>query len=98
MFQTLLEYKLADRGKHLLKIGQYEPSSKQCGDCDSVNHNLKLSDRIWKCPSCGHEHDRDLNAATNIRKLAFCRNDRSTDNKFLGRDTPEFTLVEIGVS
>ncbi|MFY1644252.1 IS200/IS605 family element RNA-guided endonuclease TnpB [Methanoculleus bourgensis] len=69
-FFTILEYKCLKYGKTLLKIGQFEPSSKICNCCGYTNRNLKLSDREWTCPDCGIVHDRDINAAINIKKFA----------------------------
>jgi len=66
-----LEYKCTQYGKTLLKIGQFEPSSKLCSVCGSVNRDLKLQDREWTCPDCGTFHDRDINAAINIKKMAL---------------------------
>lgn len=66
-----LEYKCTMYGKTLLKIGQFEPSSKLCSVCGSVNRDLKLQDREWTCPDCGTFHDRDINAAINIKKMAL---------------------------
>ncbi|MED2933584.1 zinc ribbon domain-containing protein, partial [Bacillus wiedmannii] len=42
-------------------------SSKMCSSCGSINKELKLSDRVYKC-TCGHEMDRDLNAAINLSR------------------------------
>ena len=70
-FVTKLEYKALFYGKTILRIGQFEPSSKICNKCGYYNHDLKLSDRCWICPDCGSEHDRDINAAINIKKLAL---------------------------
>jgi putative transposase len=55
----------------LLTIGQFEPSSKMCSNCGAVNRDLKLSDREWVCPGCGVHHDRDTNAAINIKTMAL---------------------------
>jgi len=66
MFLEMLKYKLEDRGKVLVKIDKYYPSSKKCNCCGYINNNLKLSERVWICPSCGKSHDRDINAALNI--------------------------------
>ncbi len=66
-FRTFLSYKLAERGKKLITIDKWFPSSKTCNVCGYVNFELKLSDRSWVCPECGTEHNRDLNAAVNIR-------------------------------
>lgn len=67
MFRNMLRYKLADRGKWLIEADRYYPSSKLCSVCGYKNAELTLSDRVWKCPSCGTILDRDVNAAVNIR-------------------------------
>lgn len=68
-----LEYKCKMYGKTLLKIGQFEPSSKLCSTCGTINRNLTLQDREWTCSDCGTHHDRDINAAINIKKMALQR-------------------------
>jgi len=70
-FFTILEYKCRRYGKTLLKIGRFDPSSKICHGCGYINQDLKLSDREWTCPDCGTHHDRDINAAINIKKFAL---------------------------
>lgn len=70
MFRTILGYKLADRGKVLIKIDKWFPSSKLCHVCGAVNSELTLSDREWDC-ECGEHHLRDLNAAINIRNAGI---------------------------
>ena len=67
-FVNFLDYKLRWLGKELIKVDRYFPSSKTCSDCGCVNNNLKLNDRDWICPICGKKHDRDINAAINIKK------------------------------
>lgn len=69
-FVQYLTYKANWSGKNILRIGQFEPSSKACNRCGTINHNLTLKDRYWKC-SCGKRIDRDINAACNIRDWAF---------------------------
>jgi putative transposase len=69
MFRILLGQKLEAVGKTLGEIHRYEPSSKTCGDCGHVHKELTLAQRSWTCPSCGVIHDRDLNAANNIKKM-----------------------------
>lgn len=66
MFRQFLEYKVKD----LRVIGRFEPSSKLCNVCGDKNDNLKLSDRKWTC-SNGHELDRDVNAAINIKNFGL---------------------------
>ena len=70
MFRTFLGYKLADRGKVLIKIDKWFPSSKMCSECGAINSELTLADREWIC-ECGVHHDRDLNAAINIRNVGL---------------------------
>ena len=65
-FARLLEYKCAERGRSLVKIGRFYPSSKTCSACGHRLDALPLSVRSWDCPSCGVHHDRDVNAARNI--------------------------------
>ena len=65
-FARLLEYKCAERGRSLVKIGRFYPSSKTCSACGHRLDALSLSVRSWDCPSCGVHHDRDVNAARNI--------------------------------
>jgi len=67
MFLNFLEYKLEWRGKKLIKVDRYFPSSKKCSECGYVNNELTLNDREWVCPICGQKHDRDINAANNIK-------------------------------
>lgn len=67
-FIQCLEYKCRERGKKLQRVDKWYASSRICHNCGYVNHNLKLSDRSWVCPSCGTTHNRDLNAAFNIRQ------------------------------
>lgn len=70
-FVRELTYKSEWYGKNVVYIGRYEPSSKLCHCCGYINKDLKLSDREWKCPICGETHDRDVNAAINIKKIAL---------------------------
>ena len=71
MFRTFLSYKLAERGKKLVTIDKWFPSSKMCHVCGVLNDALTLSSREWVCPSCGTEHNRDENAAINIRNAGL---------------------------
>jgi putative transposase len=71
MFFNQLEYKSELYGKTLLKIGQFEPSTKICNNCGFHNKELTLKDREWQCPECNITHDRDINAAINIKKFAL---------------------------
>ncbi len=66
-FVNFLDYKCEKEGKVLLEINRWFPSSKTCSNCHYQIKKLPLDVRAWTCPSCGTHHDRDGNAATNIR-------------------------------
>ena len=70
-FVRQLEYKSEWYGKNVLFIGRFDPSSKLCHKCGYINNELTLKDREWTCPVCGERLDRDVNAAINIREIAF---------------------------
>lgn len=65
-----VEYKAKWGGKRVVEAGRFYPSSKTCNRCGVVNDGLRLSDERWACPSCGASHDRDTNAALNLRDQA----------------------------
>ena len=65
LFLSMLEYKLEERGKYLIKVDRYFASSKICSVCGKKKEKLSLSERIYYC-ECGHRMDRDVNAAVNI--------------------------------
>ena len=69
-FNELIDQKAKWYGVNILRIGKFEPSSKMCS-CGYVYKDLKLSQRVWTCPSCGRTNQRDLLAANNIKAFAF---------------------------
>ena len=78
--RSMLEYKCEWSGKNLVVIGRFEPSSKTCSCCGKINKDLKLSDREWICDDCGTRHDRDVNAAINIKNFGL-RNQPSVSQR-----------------
>jgi putative transposase len=70
-FVDKLTYKAEWCGKTILRIGQFEPSSKLCNVCGYHNKDLTLAVREWTCLECNTTHDRDVNAAINIKKFAL---------------------------
>ena len=68
-----LTYKAAWSGKYLVQIDQWYASSKTCSCCATKIEILPLSKRQWTCPNCGAEHDRDINAAQNIRQQGILK-------------------------
>lgn len=67
MIKNQLIYKSEWNGIHLAQAPTFYASSKFCSNCGHKNESLKLSDRDWVCPCCGSHHDRDVNAAQNLR-------------------------------
>ena len=68
---TKLEYESEWSGKLILLIGKFVPSSKICPVCGYHNSELTLEDGEWKCADCKTKHDKDINAAINIKKLSL---------------------------
>ena len=68
-----LEYKAKQSGVHLAKIDQWFASSKTCSSCSFKMDKLLLSVREWHCPNCNAHHDRDINAAVNIKKQGILK-------------------------
>ncbi len=65
---TKIEAKLKAQGGYLVRVDRFFPSSKTCSRCGAKNTDLTLKDRTWTCAACGTTHDRDVNAAINIRQ------------------------------
>jgi putative transposase len=64
---TMLKYKAEWEGKTYIEVDRFFPSSKTCSNCLHQVDNLGLDIRSWQCPKCQILHDRDINAAMNIR-------------------------------
>jgi len=71
MFCTMLKYKAESEGRQYIEIDRWFPSSKTCHVCLNRVDNLSLDVRAWTCKHCGTHHDRDVNAAINIRNEAL---------------------------
>jgi putative transposase len=69
-FRRQLEYKATMRGGVVVVADRWFASSKTCSACGSVQEAMPLSVRQWICPDCGTRHDRDLNAAINLKNMA----------------------------
>lgn len=69
-FVAMLEYKARRYGRTLVKIGRFTPTSQTCSTCGAVNGPKPLNIREWTCSACGTVHDRDHNAAINVKTAA----------------------------
>lgn len=78
-FLRQIAYKADWYGRTLIKADRFYPSSKMCNSCKELM-KLELSDRKWTCPACGETHDRDINAAINLRNLAVGHPDNNACN------------------
>lgn len=66
-FVRQLQYKAEESGRSVVAIDQFFPSSKRCSGCGYIQPKMALNVRSWQCPECGADHDRDINAAKNIK-------------------------------
>jgi putative transposase len=66
----MLEYKAARYGRRLVRIGRFEPTSQTCSTCGVKDGPKPLYVREWTCSACGTVHDRDHNAAINVKTAA----------------------------
>ncbi|MFE6801090.1 RNA-guided endonuclease InsQ/TnpB family protein [Streptomyces sp. NPDC057681] len=69
-FVAMLEYKAKRYGRTLVKIGRFTPTSQTCSTCGAVDGPKPLNVREWTCAACGAVHDRDHNAALNVKQAA----------------------------
>lgn len=63
---AMLEYKAARYGRTFARVDRFFPSTRRCSDCGRITERMALNVRSWDCP-CGANHDRDVNAAINIK-------------------------------
>ncbi|WP_072622274.1 RNA-guided endonuclease InsQ/TnpB family protein [Spirulina major] len=66
-FLQILEWVATKKGKRVVYVDRWFPSSKTCSSCGHILEHLDLETRHWRCPSCSTENDRDENAAMNIK-------------------------------
>lgn len=87
---SMLKYKAAWHNRRIIEIGKFFPSSKICSCCGHRMNYMGLEVREWICPQCNTIHDRDINAAINIKNEGL----RNLDNQGTVRNTEtEGTLV-----
>jgi len=85
-FKNMLMYKAGWYGREVIQVNRWFPSSKLCSCCGYKNDDLTLKDRTWMCPECNSLHNRDLNAAINIRNEG--------ERIKIGLSSPELTHQE----
>jgi len=85
-FKTMLTYKAEWYDREVIQVSRWFPSSKLCSCCGYKKDDLTLKDRTWLCPECNSLHDRDINAAINIRNEG--------ERIKIGLSSPELTHQE----
>ncbi len=96
-FKEILKYKAEWYGREIVEIDTFYPSSKTCSCCGYKNKELSLKDREWTCSDCGAIHDRDLNAAMNIRNEGLrLLKVRSSSPELTPLDSSGYALDELG--
>jgi putative transposase len=95
-FKNIMLYKANWYGRYVVEVDRWFPSSKLCNVCGYKNTELTLSDREWICPDCKTKHNRDLNAAINIKNegLKIIGELYSPLKIKIGSRSTEFTLVD----
>ena len=68
-----IHWQLSYKAQHLIKAPRFYPSSKTCSHCGVIKSDLKVTDRIYRCPHCGLEINRDYNAALNLMKIGLVK-------------------------
>ncbi len=67
LFREMLRYKLARQGKQLIQVSRCRPTTRTCSVCGFVRDEVSLRAKTWVCPKCGAAHNREVNAARNIK-------------------------------
>jgi putative transposase len=91
-FVEMLKYKAEIYGKTFRQVSRWYPSSKNCSNCGHYYKDLKQDTTEWTCPECQKTHDRDLNAAKNIKKQGLIDLIDETMNLWDGGDSTVILL------
>ena len=70
-FVQILQQKCAKHDKQFGQIELWTATTKPCSECGERNEEITLADRRWRCSHCGTDHDRDINAAINIKQAGL---------------------------
>lgn len=91
---SMLKYKAAWYNRQIIEVGRFYPSSKTCHCCGHKMNYMSLEIREWTCPNCGIKHDRDINAAINIKNEGLRILDKGTVGNTETLDSYSSMLVE----
>ncbi len=90
---SMIEYKCSWYGKTYYRINRWTPTSKTCSSCGNKLDKLDLGTREWTCPSCGVNHDRDINASQNIKNTG----QRDLYNQIISDATTEMGEIPVAL-
>jgi putative transposase len=93
-FVNMLEYKAKLHGREFRRVGRFEPTSQACSGCGVKDGPKPLAIREWQCAQCSTVHDRDVNAARNIRKLGVAAGRAETENARGGQVRPPLAVAQ----
>ena len=96
-FRRQLEYKITRTGARLHVVDRWYRSSKTCSGCGGVKAKLSLSERTYRCDSCGLAIDRDLNAAINICVAGSAPETLNAHGGTVRRSTPSVDVARVSV-
>ena len=91
-FVQFVTYKAGWACAEIVRHDRFFASSKTCSDCGAINQSLVLSERMWVCASCGTVHDRDTNAAVNLKPKLLTERQKVTPveiREVVGHSAPE---------
>ena len=81
-FREHLRYKMERQGKTLIVVDRYTPTSRTCSACGMVlDGAISYQRKLWTCPKCGVVHDREINAAKNIKAEGLAQYQRTQKRK-----------------
>ena len=93
-FKTMMNYKCAWKGRELVFVDRWYPSSKTCSCCGHKKEELSLSERVFICENCGLEIDRDYNASLNIEREGLRLLSERKNKEKIGSRGPELKLED----
>ena len=81
MFRACLRYKLERQGKPLILVSRYQPTTRTCSVCGLVRDTAPVKGKTWSCPKCGTVHNREINAAQNVKAQGLAQYFNSQDSR-----------------
>ena len=97
-FKQYIEWEAIKFGHLVIECGRFDATSKTCHACEYYYKDLSLDERTWVCPDCHIKHDRDENAAINIRHMALQKTVKGLQNGTIVLCSPQKSKAKKGLS